>query len=358
MLVSQFNFDLPKDLIATSPAKPRDVAKLLIVSDSFQDLSISNIPSFLEKGDVMVFNDTKVIPASLTGFRCKVGLGISQVSTTPTIQINLHKNDDGAIWRAFAKPARKLSIGDIFKVSDDFYAEVLAKDEGEVTLRFNVSGDDFFKMLDKYGVPPLPPYIERQGKKPVNSDSSDYQTIYAKNKGAVAAPTAGLHFTKELLKEIAKKGVGIEFITLHVGAGTFLPMKVADTADHKMHSEYGIITKDTADRINIAKSKGGRVIAVGTTSLRLLESATGIDGIVMPFIDETAIFITPGYKFKAVDMLITNFHLPESTLFMLVSAFSGLEKMQAAYHYAIDKKYRFYSYGDACLLKCVSKQDF
>jgi len=339
MLVSQFNFELPRELIATAPAKPRDSANLLVVRDQLQDLKVSGLASFFRKGDVIVFNDTKVIPAKLYGKK-----GGAAVEAT------LHKQVNGSTWLAFAKPARKLAIGDVFKIADEFYARVLEKNEGEVKLEFNASGDEFFKLLDKYGSPPLPPYIERQGKKPTRTDFDDYQTIYAKNKGAVAAPTAGLHFTENLLNEIAALGVSKEFVTLHVGAGTFLPMKVADTMDHKMHSEYGVITKDVSDRINLAKKNGGRVVAVGTTSLRLLESATGDDGIVRPFIQETDIFITPGYKFKAVDILLTNFHLPESTLFMLVCAFAGMEKMKNAYSHAIHNKYRFYSYGDACLL--------
>ena len=340
MLVSQFNFTLPAELIATTPAKPRDSARLLVVDDHLKDLLVSDIPSFLRSGDIIVFNDTKVIPAQLYGKK-----------NGAAIAVTLHKHVAGKVWRSFAKPARKLAVGDIFKVSDEFYAKVLSRDEAEVVLEFNLEGDEFFSRLDRHGMPPLPPYISRQVKKPVTSDFDDYQTIYAKNKGAVAAPTAGLHFTRKLLDEIIAGGVGVEFLTLHVGAGTFLPMKVADTRDHKMHSEYGVITPEAAKRINLARQQGGRVIAVGTTSLRLLESATKEDGVLQPFMGETDIFITPGYKFKAVDMLITNFHLPESTLFMLVAAFSGLEKMKQAYNHAISNKYRFYSYGDACLLK-------
>ncbi len=384
MLVSQFNFELPRELIATSPAKPRDSAKLLLISDSLEDLSVSDIPSFLNPGDVIVFNDTKVIAARLFGRRVRgwdkvigsegdapklyeAGMADeflanhcedlagknanSIIVSSPSVQITLHKHVQGAIWNVFAKPAKKLIAGDVFKVADDFYAKILTKNEGEVTLEFNASGEELFLLLDKYGVPPLPPYIERAGKKPEESDFDDYQTIYAKNKGAVAAPTAGLHFTDKLLRNIENTGCIREFVTLHVGAGTFLPMKVENTEDHKMHSEYGIVTQKTANAINLAKRNGNRVIAVGTTSLRLLESATDENGIVHPFAKDTDIFIIPGYKFKAVDVLITNFHLPESTLFMLVSAFAGLERMQEAYKHAIANKYRFYSYGDACLLR-------
>jgi S-adenosylmethionine:tRNA ribosyltransferase-isomerase len=357
MLVSQFSFDLPRELIATSPAKPRDSSRLLVATDILQDLSAKDIPSLLKEGDVMVFNDTRVIPARLSGRYQALGhrgggdgKSLASHPDTSSIQITLHKQDSPAIWRAFAKPARKLHIGGIFSIEADFYARILAKNEGEVTLEFNVSGAEFYKMLDKYGSPPLPPYIERVDKKAVTSDIEDYQTIYAKHKGAVAAPTAGLHFTDSLLEEITAKAVLQEFVTLHVGAGTFLPVKVADTKDHKMHSEYGVITQKVADAINTAKSNGGRVVAVGTTSLRLLESATDENGVVNPFCGETDIFITPGYKFKAVDVLITNFHLPESTLFMLVCAFAGMDKMQNVYRHAIEQKYRFYSYGDACFL--------
>jgi len=354
MLVSQFNFELPRNLIATSPARPRDSARLLAIGDALDDLSVDDITSFLRTGDVMVFNDTKVIPARLFGSMCQKqgGAGGRGSSISPAkIQVTLHKQDSPETWRAFAKPARKLHVGGIFNVADDFYAKIVTKNEGEVTLEFNVSSNELFIMLDKYGVPPLPPYIERVDKKPVRYDTEDYQTIYARHKGAVAAPTAGLHFTDNLLEAIDKKGVACAFVTLHVGAGTFLPMKVDNTEDHKMHSEYGVISQKTAEVINTARRKGGRVICVGTTSLRLLESAADEHGNVCPFAAETDIFITPGYKFQAVDMLLTNFHLPESTLFMLVCAFAGMDKMQAAYRHAIAQKYRFYSYGDACLLQ-------
>ncbi len=349
MLVSQFNFELPKELIATAPAKPRDAAKLLVVSKKFQDLSINDIPSFLNKDDIIVFNDTKVIPALLFGNRVKKNTSLADYNSA-NIKITLHKHEGDNIWSGFAKPARKLAIGDVFRISDEFYADIIAKKEGEVTLKFNISGEDFFCMLDKWGLPPLPPYIERKDKKPSQIDFDDYQTIYAKNKGAVAAPTAGLHFTNKLLDEIIKKGISIEFVTLHVGAGTFLPVKVDNTAEHIMHKEYGIISPHVAKKINMVKNNGGKVVAVGTTSLRLIESATDVNGVVHAFSGETGIFITPGYKFKAIDILLTNFHLPKSTLFMLVAAFCGLENIQAAYKHAIESKYRFYSYGDACLL--------
>lgn len=339
MLVSQFNFNLPRELIATSPANPREDARLLVVGENIQDKTIGELDSFIQNGDVMIFNDTKVIPAKLYGFR-----------NDAKVEVTLHKYEHGSIWKAFAKPARKLNVGDVFKISDNFFATVINRDEGEVTLEFNVSGEEFYTKLDKYGAPPLPPYIERENKKPTSSDTENYQTIYAKHRGAVAAPTAGLHFTESLLNKIDSRGATRQFVTLHVGAGTFLPMKVENTKDHKMHSEYGIITQNTADIINAAKASGKKIIAVGTTSLRLLESATDENGIVQAFSGDTDIFITPGYKFKIVDVLVTNFHLPESTLFMLVCAFAGFEKMKAAYSHAIENKYRFYSYGDACIL--------
>jgi S-adenosylmethionine:tRNA ribosyltransferase-isomerase len=338
MLVSDFDFELPRNLIALSPASPRDSARLLQVSDGgFNDDNISKLPDLLNYGDILVFNDTKVIPAQLSGYR-----GESKVDLT------LHKNISDGVWKAFARPAKRLRVGDTFKIANDFSALILEKNEGEVVLEFCTTGEDFYRKLNFYGTPPLPPYIERDGVKA--ADVSDYQTIYAKNRGAVAAPTAGLHFTEALLKKIDEKGIKCAFTTLHVGAGTFLPMKVEDTKDHKMHSEYGIISEETACIINEAKINGGRVVAVGTTSLRLLETVANSDGVLSKFEGETDIFITPGYKFKIVDALLTNFHLPKSTLFMLVSAFAGAEKMKEAYAYAIDKQYRFYSYGDACFL--------
>jgi S-adenosylmethionine:tRNA ribosyltransferase-isomerase len=344
MLVSEFDFDLPRNLIATSPANPRDSARLLQISDNFQDRTISNLPELLTSGDILVFNDTKVIPAQLSAHR-----GDAKIDLT------LHKNISDGIWKAFVRPAKKLKKEDVIKISESFSATVLDKDEGEVTLQFCTNGEDFYHKLHQFGRPPLPPYIERKdGAKPTDVD--DYQTIYAKNRGAVAAPTAGLHFTDALLSKIREKGVTIAFTTLHVGAGTFLPMKVDNTEDHKMHAEYGVISSATADIINAAKAAGGRVIAVGTTSLRLLETVADENGQLKKFEGDTDIFITPGYKFKIVDCLVTNFHLPKSTLFMLVSAFAGMEKMKAAYAHAIENDYRFYSYGDACFLEIAQKR--
>lgn len=337
MRVADFSFQLPKKLIAKRPLSPRDASRLLDLSgESFVDRRMLDFPNMLCKGDVLVFNNTKVIPARLFGMR-----GDAKVEVT------LHKKEALDCWKAFAKPARKLSVGNRFTIADDFYAEVEKKNGGEVHLRFNCSGDQLFAKLEQYGEPPIPPYMARKADA---DDVCQYQTIYAKEKGAVAAPTAGLHFTKTLMDAISEKGVKVVFVTLHVGAGTFLPVKAEHVKDHVMHAEYGVVSQKTAGDINTAKVEGSRIICVGTTSLRLLESAADDVGELHAFSGETDIFITPGYDFKCVDGLLTNFHLPESTLFMLVSAFCGLDKMQAAYKHAIEQQYRFYSYGDACFL--------
>lgn len=337
MKVDQFDFDLPEDRIATRPVTPRDAARLLVVDDSIQDNRVKNLPSFLQSGDVMVFNNTKVIPARLMGKR-----GEARVETT------LLKRLDDRTWTCFAKPGKKLKIGDRYEIAPDFSAEVMEKYEsGEVVLRFDCGGVALMEKLERYGTMPLPPYMRRAAEE---GDAERYQTVFAKEAGAVAAPTAGLHFTPELLAAIDALGVKRLEVTLHVGAGTFLPVKADDTKDHVMHSEEIILTQVQADMINAAKAAGGRVVAVGTTVLRVLESAADDAGLLHPFQGETDIFITPGYKFKIVDLLLTNFHLPRSTLFMLVSAFCGLEAMRAAYSHAIENEYRFYSYGDACLL--------
>jgi S-adenosylmethionine:tRNA ribosyltransferase-isomerase len=307
------------------------------VADSFADAAVSEFPKHLRAGDIVVFNDTRVIPARLLGKR-----GDAKV------EVLLHKKISDTVWQCFAKPTKRLKIGDSIIFADDFSAEVLEKkDDGQVLLAFEAAG--FYKKLSAYGHMPLPPYIEKK-RTADSTDTRNYQTIYAAHDGSVAAPTAGLHFTPALLAAIDAVGASRAHVTLHVGGGTFLPVKTIDTSEHKMHSEWAQISAETADKINAAKARGGRVIAVGTTSLRTLESATDADGIVQPFEGETNIFITPGYRFKCVDMLLTNFHLPRSTLFMLVSAFCGLEKMHAAYAHAIAQNYRFYSYGDACLL--------
>lgn len=347
MKVDLFDFELPRERIAEHPANPRDAARMLDLSGAgTADRIVRELPDILRPGDLLISNDTRVIPARLFGKR-----GDAKVEVT------LHKQEGLGTWVAFAKPAKKLRIGETFKVNDEFEAEVLAKkDGGEVTLRFNKSGADLIAALEKYGVMPLPPYIRREAGGD-DQDKSDYQTIFAQKDGAVAAPTAGLHFTPELLANLDARGINRRTITLHVGAGTFLPVKVDDTDDHKMHAEWGSISKEIADLINETRANGGRVVAVGTTSLRLLESAAREDGVVEPFEAETDIFITPGYKFRAVDMLLTNFHLPRSTLFMLVSAFAGFERMKAAYQHAIDNEYRFYSYGDCSLLECANKID-
>tara|TARA_R110000787_G_scaffold41795_5_gene102977 strand:+ start:278 stop:1309 length:1032 start_codon:yes stop_codon:yes gene_type:complete len=337
MRTDDFDFDLPRDLIAQTPAEPRDSARLLVVRDGLADRSVRDLPDLLRAGDVLVVNDTRVIPARLRGRRGEAG-----------IEVTLHQNRGARDWRAFARPARKLRLGDEIVFADDFRATVTEKRAaGEIGLRFD--GDDIASALERHGVMPLPPYIDRP-REGAESDRQDYQTIYADEPGAVAAPTAGLHFTPALMDAIAGAGIRVVRLTLHVGAGTFLPIKVERTEDHKMHSEWGRIEAAAAEAINSARQAGGRIVACGTTSLRLLESAADADGIVHPFSAETDIFITPGYRFRAVDILLTNFHLPRSTLFMLVSAFSGLERMKAAYAHAVSENYRFYSYGDACLL--------
>lgn len=342
MRVDLFDFELPSERIATEPASPRDSAKLLHVkNNALNDLSVSDLPSLLHEGDVIVFNDTKVIPARIYGKR-----------DTVSVEILLHKEMEETRWQVFAKPAKRLRIGDEIIFAEGFSASVESKcDDGQVILRFHAqSRDTFYRLLLVYGDIPLPPYIKREGISR-KEDRENYQTVYAKHEGSVAAPTAGLHFTPRLLDAIRTRGIGLEYVTLHVGAGTFLPVKAEDTSDHIMHSEWGQLSAETAERINAARAAGGRIIAVGTTSMRLLETAANTDGYVQPYLGDTSIFITPGYRFKIVDCLMTNFHLPKSTLFMLVSAFSGLKRMKAAYAHAISHDYRFYSYGDACFLE-------
>jgi len=340
MRVDLFDFDLPPDRIALRPASPRDSARLLLVSGDapFQDRIVRDLPDLLRAGDVLVFNDTKVIPAQLEGVRGQAKIGAT-----------LHKRLGLRQWQAFLRNARRVRDGDRIDFDNGVSAVAGPRDEeGGVTLRFE--GEEPVELLlERAGRMPLPPYIA--SKRPTDErDRSDYQTMFAREDGAVAAPTAALHFTTELMTVVEKAGIMTETLTLHVGAGTFLPVKAEDTDDHRMHAEWGRIDQATADRLNAARAAGGRLIAVGTTSLRLLESATGEDGIVRPFADETRIFITPGYRFRAADGLMTNFHLPKSTLFMLVSALMGTEKMQSVYRHAIDGGYRFYSYGDSSLL--------
>ncbi len=344
MNVDDFDFDLPQSLIAQRPVKPRDSARLLRVTDSLSKHTVSALPTLLQPGDLLVFNDTKVIPARIKGKR-----GNAKVEAT------LHKNLAPNIWKAFARPGRKIKQGDRLVFDGNFSASVLEKsDGGEITLQFDDAGDKLMALLEKYGGMPLPPYIKRSDAAD-KEDPSDYQTLFAEKPGAVAAPTASLHFTSKLMRKLKERGVDHVFLTLHVGAGTFLPVKVDNTKDHKMHAEWGDISIHATEKINTVKKAGGRIIAVGSTALRLLESAADVDGALQPFCGDTNIFITPGYKFKIPDMMLTNFHLPRSTLFMLVSAFSGIEYIKQAYEFAKLNEYRFYSYGDCCLLDCRNK---
>ena len=353
MRVDQFDFDLPEHCIALRPAEPRDAARLLVLNkpDETLDSNVMSLPGFLNEGDLLVFNDTKVIPAQLEGIRLR-GENRSKVSAT------LHMRTAPDRWLAFLRPAKRVSAGDrlVFGKGENtcllgaLNADVVSRGEdGEALLAFDFSGPALDEALRAVGHVPLPPYIGLKRAEDAR-DKQDYQTLYAAHDGAVAAPTAGLHFTPELFAGLAAKGVGSAFVTLHVGAGTFLPVKAETIEAHRMHAEIGHISSAAAAVINAARAAGGRIIAVGTTSLRLLESAADENGKVRPWSGPTDIFITPGYQFRAIDGLMTNFHLPKSTLFMLVSALMGLERMQAAYRHAIADDYRFYSYGDASLL--------
>jgi S-adenosylmethionine:tRNA ribosyltransferase-isomerase len=339
MNVDLFDFDLPAGRIAQHPVQPRDRARLLVdTGQIFADRIVRDLPALLRPGDILVCNDTRVIPTRLRGRR-----GLAHIEAT------LHKRVAADSWRAFVRPAKRLRPGDRIEFSPEFTANVSMKQpDGEVVLAFNVSASELDARIDAQGSMPLPPYIKRQ--QPEARDHGDYQTVFAARPGAVAAPTAGLHFTPELLAGLDAAGIHRVAVTLHVGAGTFLPVKTADTRDHVMHGEWGEIGPEAAGAIEAARRAGGRVVAVGTTALRLLETAAATDGRVRAFAGETDLFITPGYRFQAVDRLLTNFHLPRSTLYMLVCAFSGVERMQRAYRHAIDHGYRFYSYGDACLL--------
>ncbi|MDG4894676.1 MAG: tRNA preQ1(34) S-adenosylmethionine ribosyltransferase-isomerase QueA [Mesorhizobium sp.] len=360
MRVDLFDFDLPEERIALRPAEPRDSARLLVVKsrEALQDRIVSELPSLLRDGDVLVFNDTKVIPAQLKGVR-KRGEAVAQVEAT------LHMRVAPDRWQAFMRPGKRISAGDRIHFGHDgnscflgqLDATVIEKGEaGEALLGFDLSGPFLDEALHAVGHIPLPPYIASK-RDDDERDRDDYQTIYAREEGAVAAPTAGLHFTPELFAALDAKGIERRFVTLHVGAGTFLPVKADDTADHKMHAETGSVSAETAAALNAARVRGGRIICVGTTSLRLLESAARDEGRIGPWSGPTDIFITPGYRFRTADMLMTNFHLPRSTLFMLVSAFSGLETMREAYAHAIENRYRFYSYGDASLLYRAETSD-
>jgi S-adenosylmethionine:tRNA ribosyltransferase-isomerase len=357
MRVDLFDFELPEDRIALRPAQPRDAARLLAVkpgaSPALEDRTVRDLPELLRPGDVLVLNDTKVVPTRLRGLR-------SRGEATARIEILLHKREGAERWRAFARPAKRLAVGDRIRFGEPsegmvcelvrLDAEVEEKGEGgEVVLRFAFAGAFLDEAIERLGEMPLPPYIA--GRRSADErDRTDYQTLYAREEGAVAAPTAGLHFTDELFERLDERGIERAFVTLHVGPGTFLPVKAEETAEHRMHAEFGVIGPEAASALNDARARGGRVVAVGTTALRLLEAAAHEDGAIAPFAGETEIFITPGYRFRAVDALMTNFHLPRSTLFMLVAAFAGLDIMRQAYAHAIAAGYRFYSYGDASLL--------
>ncbi|MET0361788.1 MAG: tRNA preQ1(34) S-adenosylmethionine ribosyltransferase-isomerase QueA [Sphingobium sp.] len=339
MRVDAFDFTLPAENIALRPARPRDAARMLVVGPGgMEDKGVSDLPMLLRAGDCLVFNDTRVIPAQLEGKRGEASIGVT-----------LHRRLGPRRWAAFVRNAKRVRAGDLLEFDDGVTATAIGRDEdGAVVIDF--PGDEPVELLlERAGRMPLPPYIA--GKRPTDAqDADDYQTMFAAEAGAVAAPTAALHFTPALMAALAARGIVHETITLHVGAGTFLPVKAEDTGDHRMHAEWGRIDAEAADRLNAIRTRGGRLIAVGTTSLRLLESAVGEDGRIAPFADETRIFITPGYRFRGIDGLMTNFHLPKSTLFMLVSALMGLDRMQAAYGHAIKEGYRFYSYGDSSLL--------
>jgi S-adenosylmethionine:tRNA ribosyltransferase-isomerase len=344
--LADFDFELPERLIACHPARPRDSARLLVVRPmGMEDRHVANLPQILRTGDLMVFNDTRVIPAQLDGRR------VNSSGNQAKVEVTLHKSAGEGRWRAFAKPARRLSPGDHILFGEGFDAEVLSKaPEGEVLLRFDRSMPALMEALHRHGVMPLPPYIRKL--RPVEDrDAEDYQTVYARAEGAIAAPTAGLHFTPELLQRLAARGIESVALTLHGGAGTFLPVRAERIEEHRMHAEYGEISPGAAEAVNRAKAEGRRVLAIGTTSMRLLEVAADEGGRLRTFAGETDIFITPGYRFRIVDLLLTNFHLPRSTLFMLVAAFSGLDTMKRAYAHAIAASYRFFSYGDATLLE-------
>jgi S-adenosylmethionine:tRNA ribosyltransferase-isomerase len=342
MRLDDFDFALPRELIADHPCEPREAARLLVIpaSAGFEDRRIADLPELLHPGDLLVFNDTKVIPARLEGRRGEA-----------TIEITLHRDLGGGAWRAFAKGARRLRIGDNIVFAKDFAGLVIEKHpEGDVTLRFDLEATAFREALARHGAMPLPPYIKRPRGGNAR-DRADYQTIFARAEGAVAAPTAGLHFTDALLEALARRGISWTMLTLHVGPGTFLPVKTTDPRDHKMHAEWGVLSAETAERITATQHDGGRIVAVGTTSLRLLESAASENGKVRPFAGQTRLFILPGYRFRAIDILLTNFHLPRSTLLMLVAAFAGLDRIKSTYAHAVASGYRFFSYGDACLIE-------
>ncbi|KCV83378.1 S-adenosylmethionine:tRNA ribosyltransferase-isomerase [Actibacterium atlanticum] len=347
MKLSDFDFDLPEALIATRPVKPRPSAKMLVAQGTrTEDLHVYDLPDLLCAGDRLILNNTKVIPARLFGRRLRE---TEQGLVEAKVEITLLEPTAQGGWRALAKPLRKLKAAEEIVFSDDLSARVQALGQGEVTLDFNLSGDDFDAALAQAGAMPLPPYIA--AKRPADAqDKDDYQTVFARHSGAVAAPTASLHFDADLLDKLRARGVQFTEVTLHVGAGTFLPVKVDDIATHKMHAEWGEVTAQAAAEMNQTRAAGGRVIPVGTTALRLIESAAQNDGTMLAWQGETDIFITPGYQFKITDALMTNFHLPKSTLLMLVSALMGMDRMRQVYDHAVRNNYRFFSYGDASLL--------
>jgi S-adenosylmethionine:tRNA ribosyltransferase-isomerase len=350
MKLSDFDFHLPEDRIALRPARPRDSARLLHVGGGLADLGVLDLPGLLNPGDLLVFNDTRVLPASLSGVRPARAHG---GGGDAAIEVNLHRREGPDRWRAFARPGKRLREGDAVRFSGGLDAVVEAKREGgEIVLTFPLSGAALDRAVEAAGAPPLPPYIASK-RAADEADRDDYQTLYAApdKTGSVAAPTAGLHFTERLFAALDARGVKRAHVTLHVGAGTFLPVKTEDVAEHRMHGEWFEISHEAAAAVSAAKAAGRRVIPVGTTSLRTLESAADGDGRIAPGARETDIFITPGYRFKVADALLTNFHLPRSTLFMLVSALAGLDRMQAAYAHAIAGGYRFFSYGDACFIE-------
>jgi len=351
MRTDLFDFELPRDRIALRPASPRDAARLLVIRSSlpFEDRFVRELPGLLRVGDRLVLNDTKVIPARLNGRLLK--------GAEPRIEATLYRRLDGSRWRAFLRPAKKAAPGDVIRFGEEgkvcflgqLDATVEDREGGEATLAFAFHGPVLDQAIEERGDMPLPPYIAAR-RAPDARDRVDYQTVFARDEGSVAAPTAALHFTAALLAQLKARGIGLTFVTLHVGAGTFLPVKAENTEQHKLHPEWGSVSAGAAQALNATRGGGGRIVAAGTTSLRLLESACDERGVLQPFSGESSLFITPGYRFRAVDALMTNFHLPRSTLFMLVAAFAGLDVMKRAYAHAIDAGYRFYSYGDACLL--------
>ncbi len=349
MRSDEFDFDLPRAFIAQHPAVPRDAARLLVVGERLEDRVVRDLPALLRPGDVMVLNDTRVIPARLFGRRGTAGIEVTLVEPVEAARPGAQPAGRSQ-WRAFARPARRLKRGDRVAFGSGLSARVAAKGaRGEISLVFDLSGPELRAALDRVGAMPLPPYIRRErGGSP--RDRADYQTVFAARDGAVAAPTAGLHFTPELMAALDARGVARVFVTLHVGPGTFLPVTADDPRDHRLHAEAGEITPGAAEAVNAAVAAGGRVVAVGSTALRLLETAADGEGRLHPFTGTTDIFILPGYRFRAVDLMLTNFHLPRSTLFMLVCAFAGTARMTRAYAHAMERGYRFYSYGDACLL--------